>query len=109
MDGGTLLVVSLHAVKHQAHTRFFFGRGLDFTPPEDDNFKLETPVIVVMHGLTGGMLPSFICHLILRQSTGSYESYVRSILAPACAPIEQGGLGYRAVVLNFRGCKYIVV
>lgn len=37
--------------------------------------------------------------------TGSYESYVRAILAPACAAPEQGGLGYRAVVVNFRGCK----
>ena len=36
---------------------------------------------------------------------GSHESYVRAILAPACAPPEQGGLGYRAVVVNFRGCK----
>lgn len=37
---------------------------------------------------------------------GSHESYVRAILAPACAPPEQGGLGYRAVVVNFRGCEY---
>jgi len=42
----------------------------------------------VLHGLTGG----------------SYESYVRAVLAPACAPIETNGLGYRGVVVNFRGC-----
>lgn len=36
---------------------------------------------------------------------GSHESYVRAILAPACTPVQQGGLGYRAVVVNFRGCK----
>ena len=56
-----------------------------------------------MHGLTGG----------------SYESYVRAILHPACKTIEDGGLGYRGVVciqflqvnpnpslqvVNFRGC-----
>ena len=35
---------------------------------------------------------------------GSQESYVRNILAPAVTPIDQGGLGYRAVVVNFRGC-----
>jgi hypothetical protein len=35
---------------------------------------------------------------------GSQESYVRDILSPAVAPIDQGGLGYRAVVVNFRGC-----
>jgi len=35
---------------------------------------------------------------------GSQESYVRDILAPAVTPINRGGLGYRAVVVNFRGC-----
>ena len=40
--------------------------------------------------------------------TGSHESYVRAILAPACAPPEEGGLGYRAVVVNYRGCEYII-
>lgn len=37
---------------------------------------------------------------------GSYESYVRAILAPACRAVSQGGLGYRAVVVNFRGCAW---
>ena len=35
---------------------------------------------------------------------GSQEPYVRDILAPAVTTIDQGGLGYRAVVVNFRGC-----
>ena len=35
---------------------------------------------------------------------GSQESYVRAVLAPAILPVEQGGLGYRAVVVNSRGC-----
>lgn len=35
---------------------------------------------------------------------GSHESYVRAILAPACTPVAEGGLGYRGVVVNFRGC-----
>ena len=35
---------------------------------------------------------------------GSYDSYVRAILSRACAPIEEGGLGYRAAVIIFRGC-----
>ena len=35
---------------------------------------------------------------------GSNEAYVRAILAPACAPVDEGGLGYRAVVVNSRGC-----
>ncbi|KZV94660.1 AB-hydrolase YheT [Exidia glandulosa HHB12029] len=66
--------------------------GLDFTlghaqMPED------TPVIVVKHGLTGG----------------SYESYVRAVLARACGSIATGGLGYRGVVCNFRGCAGVPV
>ena len=32
---------------------------------------------------------------------------MRSILAPACTPPDEGGLGYRAVVVNFRGCEYL--
>ncbi|KIY64253.1 AB-hydrolase YheT [Cylindrobasidium torrendii FP15055 ss-10] len=62
--------------------------GLDFTPVEGGELADDTPIVVVLHGLTGG----------------SHESYVRNILARACAPVEKGGLGYRAVVMNFRGC-----
>ena len=39
-------------------------------------------------------------------SIGSYESYVRAILSRACTPVEEGGLGYRAAVINFRGCTF---
>ncbi|KAG8217497.1 Alpha/Beta hydrolase protein [Butyriboletus roseoflavus] len=46
-----------------------------------------------MHGLTGG----------------SYESYVRAMLAPACRAVSQGGLGYCAVVINFRGCAGVPI
>jgi predicted alpha/beta-fold hydrolase len=42
--------------------------------------------------------PTVICFL------GSHESYVRNVLAPACTPVKEGGLGYRGVVVNFRGC-----
>lgn len=64
--------------------------GLDFTPTKEDAPDLsdKTPIVVVQHGLTGG----------------SYEPYVRSILAAACKPRSEGGLGYRGVVINFRGC-----
>ncbi|KAJ1305168.1 hypothetical protein OPQ81_000199 [Rhizoctonia solani] len=63
--------------------------GLDFTPRiQDRELPPETPIIVVLHGLSGG----------------SHESYVRSILSEACASPGDGGLGYRAVVVNFRGC-----
>ncbi|KAF8136337.1 AB-hydrolase YheT [Boletus edulis] len=67
--------------------------GLDFTPVDDSDMSPDTPIMVVMHGLTGG----------------SYESYVRAILAPACRAVSQGGLGYRAVVVNFRGCAGVPV
>ncbi|KAI9440604.1 AB-hydrolase YheT [Lactarius indigo] len=64
--------------------------GVDFTPPAaaGRTFDKTTPVVVALHGLTGG----------------SHEAYVRNIIAPAVAPVEEGGLGYRAVVVNFRGC-----
>ncbi|KAN0130915.1 Alpha/beta hydrolase [Lactarius tabidus] len=64
--------------------------GVDFTPPTAAGriFDKTTPVIVALHGLTGG----------------SHEAYVRNIISPAVAPVEEGGLGYRAVVVNFRGC-----
>ncbi|KAF8212259.1 Alpha/Beta hydrolase protein [Mycena galopus ATCC 62051] len=67
--------------------------GLDFAPANHAKFKEDTPIIVVLHGLTGG----------------SYESYVRSVLVPATTPVEEGGLGYRAVVVNFRGCAGVPV
>ena len=35
---------------------------------------------------------------------GSDDSYIRAILSRACAPVEEGGLGYRAAVIIFRGC-----
>lgn len=63
--------------------------GLDFTPPTGKRaFEDDTPVLVCLHGLTGG----------------STEAYARAIVAPVTKPAYQGGLGYRAVVMNFRGC-----
>ena len=44
--------------------------------------------------------------VLLIDLTGSYEPYVRAILSRACAPVEEGGLGYRAAVINFRGCAF---
>ncbi|KAJ6619806.1 AB-hydrolase YheT [Mycena sp. CBHHK59/15] len=67
--------------------------GLDFTPPDSSLVKDDAPIIIVQHGLTGG----------------SHEPYVRAVLAPACTPVAQGGLGYRAVVVNFRGCSGVPI
>jgi len=66
--------------------------GLDFTPPSREReVPDDAPIVVVLHGLTGG----------------SHESYVRAVLAQAVRPKEEGGLGYRGVVVNFRGCAGI--
>ncbi|KAI8384369.1 Alpha/Beta hydrolase protein [Radiomyces spectabilis] len=56
--------------------------ALDWTPPNQplDN----TPVLVALHGLTGG----------------SHESYIRSVLEVVTRP----PFNYRAVVMNCRGC-----
>ncbi|KAJ7172499.1 Alpha/Beta hydrolase protein [Mycena filopes] len=67
--------------------------GLDFAPADFSAVKEDAPIIVVLHGLTGG----------------SYESYVRAVLVPACKPVAEGGLGYRAVVVNYRGCAGVPV
>ncbi|KWU46340.1 putative lipid metabolism-related protein [Rhodotorula sp. JG-1b] len=63
--------------------------AVDITPPVAPNEKLDnTPLLVVSHGLTGG----------------SHESYVRNVLAIVTRPVAQGGLGWRAAVVNSRGC-----
>ncbi|KAF7374833.1 AB hydrolase-1 domain-containing protein [Mycena sanguinolenta] len=67
--------------------------GLDFAPLDASTVRDDAPIIVVQHGLTGG----------------SHEPYIRAVLAPACSPVEQGGLGYRAVVVNFRGCSGVPI
>ncbi|KAF8206359.1 AB-hydrolase YheT [Mycena galopus ATCC 62051] len=67
--------------------------GLDFAPFDASTVRDDAPIIVVQHGLTGG----------------SHEPYIRAVLKPACSPVEQGGLGYRAVVVNFRGCSGVPI
>ncbi|KAF9514118.1 hypothetical protein BS47DRAFT_1316969 [Hydnum rufescens UP504] len=64
--------------------------GLDLCPPPAQAPELpeDTPIIVVQTGLTGG----------------SFEAYLRTILARACASKADGGLGFRGIVVNFRGC-----
>ncbi|KAF8891543.1 AB-hydrolase YheT [Mucidula mucida] len=78
-------------VYHRIHLGLLDGGtlGLDFTPPDHQaRLKDETPIVVVLTGLMGGC----------------FEYYVRSVLSVACAPVEDGGLGYRGVVVNSRGC-----
>ncbi|GAA5868956.1 hypothetical protein JCM8547_003232 [Rhodosporidiobolus lusitaniae] len=63
--------------------------AVDFAPPIEKEDQLDSrPILVVSHGLTGG----------------SHESYVRNVLAIVTRPVEEGGLGWRAAVVNSRGC-----
>ncbi|KAI5886093.1 AB-hydrolase YheT [Schizophyllum commune H4-8] len=67
--------------------------GMDWAPADQFSVSDTAPIIVIKHGITGG----------------SHEPYVRCILDVATAPVSQGGLGYRAVVCNFRGCAGIPI
>lgn len=61
--------------------------SMDFTSSDDPNKWIDTdssrPLLVILHGLTGG----------------SHESYVRALLAELTKRPH-----WRAVVVNFRGC-----
>ncbi|KAJ7640040.1 AB-hydrolase YheT [Mycena polygramma] len=67
--------------------------GLDFAPIDTSHLDDNSPIIVAVPGLTGG----------------SYEPYIRAILSPASSKIKHGGLGYRVVVVNLRGCAGVPV
>ncbi|KAJ7148121.1 Alpha/Beta hydrolase protein [Mycena crocata] len=73
--------------------RMSYTRGLDFAPIETSNLDERSPIIVALPGLTGG----------------SYEPYIRAILCPASTTVKSGGLGYRVVVVNGRGCAGVPV
>ncbi|OCF33030.1 hypothetical protein I316_05368 [Kwoniella heveanensis BCC8398] len=62
--------------------------GIDLFPPLSISLSSSAPVVMVNHGLTGG----------------SHESYVRNMVLWLTKPWDQGGLGGRAAVVNFRGC-----
>ena len=61
------------------------------TYPAFENTPDDTPIVVILHGITGS----------------SQEAYSRATVAAVTRPKSRGGPGYRAVVLNFRGCKYV--
>ncbi|KAF8308868.1 alpha/beta-hydrolase [Clavulina sp. PMI_390] len=62
--------------------------AVDFTFPRDGSISDETPIVIVLPGLTGG----------------SQASYVRMLVAQTGKSRAEGGLGLRSVVLNSRGC-----
>ncbi|KAK4701601.1 uncharacterized protein P7C70_g4629, partial [Phenoliferia sp. Uapishka_3] len=70
--------------------------SLDFTPPITPEDPIDSrPILVALHGLTGG----------------SHESYVIDVLSKITKErdeknLEGQGLGWRAVVVNFRGGAY---
>lgn len=61
---------------------------IDITPPLSQVPPDNRPILVCMHGLTGG----------------SHESYIRTVLDTLTKPKEKGGEGWRAIVVNSRGC-----
>ncbi|KAI0325714.1 AB-hydrolase YheT [Cubamyces sp. BRFM 1775] len=64
--------------------------AVDVAPPLASHpISGSEDVLLVAHGLTGG----------------SHEAYVRAVLARVTRNRDAGGLGLRAVVLNFRGCN----
>ncbi|SOV03803.1 related to putative acyltransferase [Ustilago sp. UG-2017a] len=78
--------------------------GLDISPPSladsEEQLKAQQhpaadglPTVVCLHGLTGG----------------SHESYVRNCFSHLTKSADQGGLGYRGIVVNFRGCANVPV
>lgn len=56
--------------------------------PALDSVPEDTPFVVILHGITGS----------------SEEAYARSAVTAVTKPKSEGGPGFRAVVLNFRGC-----
>ncbi|KAI0305847.1 hypothetical protein B0F90DRAFT_1666024 [Multifurca ochricompacta] len=86
-DGGTLSVIIPNSKMRPTDIFLPAGSILHIQPLLEAYLTKDTCDSGV-HGLTGG----------------SNEAYVRNIIAPAIAPLEEGGLGYRAVVVNFRGC-----
>ncbi|KAJ7813782.1 Alpha/Beta hydrolase protein [Mycena olivaceomarginata] len=67
--------------------------GLDFAPIDTRHLDDNSPIIVAVPGLTGG----------------SHEAYLRAVLSPASITVKKGGLGYRVVVVNLRGCAGVPV
>jgi len=61
---------------------------IDIAPPLHVAPPDNRPILVCMHGLTGG----------------SHESYIRSVLADLTKSKEKGGKGWRGIVVNSRGC-----
>ncbi|KAK0504359.1 AB-hydrolase YheT [Armillaria luteobubalina] len=70
-----------------------------------------------LHLLDGGTLSEqFVASDEMKLTSSSdvsisrgYEAYIRAVLAPACSSVEKGGLGYRGVVVNIRGCAGVPV
>lgn len=62
------------------------------TYPALESTSEDTPFVVIMHGITGS----------------SQEAYTRATVNAVTRPKSEGGPGFRAVVLNFRGCKFVV-
>ena len=54
-DGGTLCVVDNPKFKLILWYSCWICRGIDFTPFDQSKVPDDAPIVVVQHGLTGGM------------------------------------------------------
>lgn len=77
---------------------------IDITPPLRDIPPDNRPILVCAHGLTGGSHESVSQESRRQWTILSPVKYIRSVLAVLTKPVDDGGHGWRAVVVNSRGC-----
>jgi hypothetical protein len=87
-DGGLVFLAARRPCNYNIMAGLF---TVDITPPISERPLGDgEPVLIVLHGLTGG----------------SDASYVRAVLAAVTPRREDGGLGMRGLAMNFRGCMF---
>ncbi len=82
--------------------------AIDITPPLSEAPVDDRPILVCMHGLTGGSHESVRSLNFLQRCLGlrlCCLQYIRSVLSVLTTPKEQGGHGWRGIVVTSRGCS----
>ncbi|GAA5992511.1 hypothetical protein JCM10908_000855 [Rhodotorula pacifica] len=79
--------------------------AVDITPPVKPDEKLDNrPLLVVSQCVRLPLALLALLRFAGGLTGGSHESYVRNVLAIVTRPVSEGGLGWRAAVVNSRGC-----
>ncbi|KAM0755757.1 AB-hydrolase YheT [Meredithblackwellia eburnea MCA 4105] len=83
--------------------------SLDFTPPISRERPLDdgTPILVTLHGLTGGSHESYVIDVLSKITRPRYSTTSSSAAEEkqkSKNDPEGLGLGWRGCVVNFRGC-----